>query len=136
VRVVPSVAVLACAAVVGGCGDQGPTPEDQVRTVLTTFATATEKRDYATLCNKVFAPKLLTGLQAIGLPCEVAMRNSLGQVEQPRLSVGKVTVKGDTATAQVRTSAQGQDPSSDTVQLRRVEGEWKISALGGGTASG
>ena len=129
-RLVPFAAVLACAAVMGGCGDQGPTPEDQVRSVLATFASATEKRDYATLCDKVFAPKLLTGLQDIGLPCEVAMRNSLGKVDEPQLSVGQVSVKGATATAQVKTSAKGQKPSSDTVHLTKVGDAWKISALG------
>ena len=62
-----------------GPGTDGRGPRSAAS--LATFATATEKRDYATLCDKVFAPKLLTGLQEIGLPCEVAMRNSLGKVD-------------------------------------------------------
>jgi len=128
-----SAAVVA--AVLGlalaGCGGQDrPGPEDQVRTVLATFAGAAERRDYRTICDDVFAPKLLAGLQEIGLPCEVAMRNSLGSVRNPRLSVGRIDVKGDTATAQVRTSADGQEPSTDTVRLDRLKGTWKISALG------
>jgi hypothetical protein len=130
VRVPPSVAVLACAAITAGCGSSEPTPEDQVRSVLATFATATERHDYATLCDKVLAPRLLSGLQQIGLPCEVALRNSLGRVIKPRLSVGRVTVNGRTATAQVKTSAQNEPPSSDTVELVKVGGRWRISALG------
>ena len=47
------------------------------------------------------------------------------------LSVGKITVDGDTASAEVRTSAEGQAPSTDTVQLRRVDGSWRISSLAG-----
>jgi len=31
----------------------------------------------------------------------------------------------------VRTSAEGQAPSTDTVQLRRVDGGWRISSLAG-----
>ena len=58
------------------------------------------------------------------------MRDSLGSVRNPRLSVGRIDVKGSTATAEVRTSADGQQPSTDTVRLDRLKGKWKISALG------
>jgi hypothetical protein len=113
-----------------GCGDRTPSDSEQVRSVLQTFATATEKRDYDTLCDKVLAPKLLTGLQQIGLPCEVALKRSLGSVTNPKLTVGKVTVKGKTATADVRTAADGQQPSGDQVRLEKVKGAWRVSSLG------
>ena len=114
-----------------GCGGRrGPTEEQRVRDVLATFARATEQRDYAKLCSDVLAPKLLSGLQQIGLPCETALQRSLGSVRNPRLTVGAVAVKGDSASAEVRTSADGQEPSSDTVRLVKVEGAWRISALG------
>jgi hypothetical protein len=125
ILVLPFAAVL-----LAGCGDRTPSDSEQVRSVLQTFATATEKRDYDTLCDKVFAPKLLTGLQQIGLPCEVALKRSLGSVSNPKLTVGKVTVKGKTATANVRTAADGQQPSSDQVQLEKVKGSWRVSSLG------
>src|SRR3954454_3989344 len=107
--------ILVLALLGSGCGDRTPSDEEQVRDVLTTFARSTERRDYQKLCDEVFAPKLLTGLQEIGLPCEVALRNSLGDVKTPRLTVGKVAVKGKTATADIRTAAEGQQPSSDTI---------------------
>jgi hypothetical protein len=133
VRPLPSVVAIACLTLAAGCGgDKEASPEQEVRSVLTTFATATEKRDYRTICTRVFAPSLLRGLREIGLPCEVAMRNSLGKVREPRLTIGTVTVKGKVATAEVRTSAAGQDPSSDVVRLDRVRSDWKISALSGG----
>jgi hypothetical protein len=53
-------------------------------------------------------------------------------VRDPRLSIGQVTVHGDTATAEVRTSAAGQQPSRDTLQLQRVRGSWRIASLGAG----
>ena len=79
------LAALAAAAVLGGCGG-GPSDEQQVRDVLRAFATATEKRDYQRLCDDVFAPKLLNGLEQIGLPCELAMKQPLGSVRNPRKS--------------------------------------------------
>ena len=112
------------------CGDDVPTDELQVRETLTTFASSVEERDYKTLCEDVFAPDLLTGLQQIGLPCEVAMRTSLGEVEAPKLTVGEVTIDGLTARAEIKTSAEGQNPSSDTLALKKVDGRWQVSALG------
>jgi hypothetical protein len=130
VRGLPTLLVLGLAAGVAGCGGSAPTDEQQVRDVLATFARATEGRDYRTLCDRVLAPKLLSGLKEIGLPCEVALEKSLGEVRHPRLTVGTVTVTGTTATADVRTAAEGQPPSSDRVRLVKVDGAWRISALG------
>ena len=128
----PAVLLLAVPALLAGCGDEEPTPEQDVRAVLTSFATAAEKRDYQTICTKVLAPELLEGLRQISLPCEVALQKSLGAVQEPRLSVGAITVKGTTATAEVRTSAKGQAPSTDTVELERSDGDWRISDLTSG----
>ena len=117
-----------------GCGGREPSDEEQVRTVLSSFARAVEGRDYQKLCDDIFAPKLLEGLAGIGLPCEVALRNSLGEVQDPRLTVGAIDVKGAKATAEIRTSAEGQSPSSDELELQRVDGKWKVSALSAGEA--
>ena len=123
-------AALIVAPLLAACGDRTPSDSEQVRTVLQRFAKATEARDYDTLCDKVFAPKLLSGLQEIGLPCVVAMKKSLGTVKNPKLTVGKVTVKGRTAFAEVRTAADGQQPSSDRIALEKVKGSWRVSSLG------
>ena len=122
-------AALALALALGGCGDAGPTDEEQVRTTLTAFSKATAAKDYQRLCDRLLAPSLIADLKKIGLPCEIALQQGLGEVKQPKLIVGAVTVEGKTATAQVRTSAQGQAPSSDTVELERTEDGWRIASL-------
>ncbi len=121
--------VLVCAAV-AGCGDSGPSDTEQVRATLNEFGRATSAKDYQALCDKVFAKQLTDKLSQVGLPCEVAMQQSFEDVEDPRLTIGKITVDDDTAKAEVRTSAKGQAPSADTVELRRIEDEWRISSLG------
>jgi hypothetical protein len=129
-----SLAFAAC----GGSDEQGkdaPQPEVAVRATLTTFAQAMARHQYATLCDRVFAPKLLQGLQSIGLPCEVAMRNSTANLQDPKLVIGKVTVDGNTAMAEIRTSAAGQQPASSVIQLTRIAGEWRVSALSAGPAT-
>lgn len=120
---------LACAPALG-CGADEPSDEAQVSGTVTAFARGVEAKDYKTLCDRVLAPKLIEEVEQIGLPCEVALERGLGDVQEPRLTVGKIAVKGDEATAEVRTSAAGQPPSRDTLQLQRVNDGWRISSLG------
>ena len=117
-------------AVLMGCGDKGPTPEQQVRTTVSDFGHATAAKDYETICQRLLAPKLIEDVTSIGLPCERALERGLGQVKDPRLTIGTVKIDGDRASAEVRTSATGQEPSQDTLQLVKVNGTWKISSLG------
>ncbi len=120
-----AVAALALA----GCGG-GPSAQEQVRETLDEFGRATAAKDYQALCDRIFAPQLTDKLSQVGLPCEVAMQESFRDVQEPRLTIGKITVTDGTAKAEVRTSASGQEPSQDTVELTRVKDEWRISSLG------
>jgi hypothetical protein len=128
-RRVTVAAALAC-ALLAGCGDSGPSDEEQVRGVVAAFGRATAARDYRTMCDRLLAPDLVEKLTEIGLPCEVALHKALGDVKDPRLIVGKVTVDGDRAEAQVRSSAANQQPSSDVLELDRVGDGWRIASLG------
>jgi len=120
------------AALLAGCGDEGPSTQQQVRTTLDEFARAMTAKDYQSLCDKVLAPKLIEKLQQVGLPCEIAMQRAFQDVQNPRLTIGKITVAKDekSATAEVRTSASGQAPSQDTVELVPVKDGWRVSTLG------
>ena len=122
-------ALAALAVVIAGCGDSEPTDEEQVRTTLTAFIRATAAKDYQALCDRLLAPSLIDEVKKIGLPCEIALQQGLGEVRQPRLIVGAVTVNGKTATAQIQTSAEGQAPSKDTVELERTDAGWRIASL-------
>jgi hypothetical protein len=122
-------AALALALALAGCGDSGPTDEQQVRTTLSAFSKATAAKDYQALCDDILAPSLIADLKKIGLPCEIALQQGLGEVQQPRLIIGDVKVTGRTATAEVRTSAEGQPPSSDTIELEQTDKGWRIASL-------
>ena len=123
------LALGALAVALAGCGDSGPTDEEQVRTTLTAFTRATAAKDYQTLCDRLLAPSLIADLKKIGLPCEIALQQGLRDVRQPRLIIGAVTVKGKKASADVRSSAEGEAPSKDTIELERTDKGWRIASL-------
>ena len=122
----PALALL----ILAGSGESGPTPEEQVRSTVAEFGRATAAKDYTALCDHILAPELIEDVESIGLPCERALRRGLGDVEDPRLTIGKIVIRDDEASAEVRTSAAGEDPSQDTLELVNVDGTWKISSLG------
>jgi hypothetical protein len=120
---------LATALALGGCGG-GPTDTDQVRSAVLAFGRATASKDYARLCDDLLAPKLVEQVKSAGLSCEAALEQGLGAVRDPKLTIGRITVDGASARVQVRTSAQGQPPSQDTLKLTKVGGRWRIASLG------
>ena len=113
-----------------GCGDAGPTPEELVRTTVSDFGKATAAKDYKTMCDRLLAPKLIEDVTQAGLSCERALKQGLDRVRDPRLTIGAVKIDGDSATAEIRTSAAGEEPSKDTLELVNNNGTWKISSLG------
>ena len=121
---------LAATALLTGCGSSGPSDQELVRSKVTELGHLTAAKDYHGLCDHVLAPTLVDKLKQIGLPCEVALQQGLGNVTDPHLTIGTITVKGGNATAQVRTSAKGQQPSSDTLELVKVNDAWRVSSLG------
>jgi hypothetical protein len=126
-----ALAAAGLAAALAGCGS-GPSAQEQVRDTLDELGRATAAKDYQALCDEVFAPKLVEKLQQVGLPCEIAMQRSFEDVQNPRLTIGRITVAKDekSATAEVRSSASGQAPSQDTVELVPVDDGWRVSSLG------
>ena len=125
----PVLLVLA-ACLAAGCGESGPTDEQRVRATLAEFQRATEAGDYQALCERVLAPELIDSVKQVGLPCELALEKGFEDVESPRLAVGAITVREGRATAEVRSSAEGEAPSQDTIELVRVGEDWRIASLG------
>ncbi len=117
---------LAAAVLASGCG--GASDEQQVRDTLGRYQRATATRDYKQLCGQVLSRALVARLARVNLPCEQALGLS-APVRQPTLQVLKVKVMGSRAFALVRSSALGQPPSTDTFELVKDDGAWRISAL-------
>ena len=97
----PIVAVLAVSGLFVGCGG-GPSDTERVHDAVEAFGEASAAKDYQRLCDDLLAPKL---------------------------TIGAIRVNGDAATADVQSSAQGEKPSRDTLQLVRVGSGWRIASL-------
>jgi len=128
----PLLPVLVTCAL-AGCGGDRPSDEQQIRSTLAEFERATAVDDYRTLCGRVLAPQLIRSVTETGLTCELALQKGIEGVEDPHLTVGTITVDDDRATAEVRTSAAGQAPSQDTLELVRLGDGWRIASLAGGS---
>jgi ketosteroid isomerase-like protein len=124
----PIAAVLAISGALGGCGG-GPSDVERVHDAVEAFGKASAAKDYQRLCDDLLAPKLVSEVEAAGLPCEVALKQGLAEVSSPRLTIGEIKVAGDAATADVQSSASGEKPSRDTLQLVRVNDSWRIASL-------
>src|SRR5829696_8327514 len=96
----PLAALLMVAAGLSGCGG-GPSDSEQVHATVEAFGKASAAKDYQRLCDRLLAPKLVSEVEAQGLPCEVALQQGLGEVQAPTLTIGKIEVEGDNATAEV-----------------------------------
>jgi ketosteroid isomerase-like protein len=124
-----AAAAAAAASLAAGCGKSD---DDKVRDTLARFEQATEKRDYKALCDDVLSEQVVQRLRAVGLPCETALqRSSVASTLQPSITVEQVKVRGDTALAQITTTAVGQRASHDTIRLVKQGDDWRISSLSG-----
>jgi hypothetical protein len=122
-----ALTVLILAIALAGCGRESE--DEKVRTTLEEFADATARKDYQALCDELFSVKLIAEVRR-SLPCELALKRSdLASALKPKLEILSVKVDGDTARADVRSSAANQRPSRDTIELIREGEDWRIISL-------
>ena len=125
-RLARGIVLLGAAYALTGCGSS---PRQQVEAKLQQFAHATASHDYAALCNDVLAPRLVAHLTAAGISCRQAMRIFASSVQNPTISISKVTVRGSTATAVVLAAATGQTAAIESVQLINTPHGWRLVSL-------
>jgi hypothetical protein len=113
----------------GGGGGGGAPADQQVRAVVARFGVATRTKDYQEICDNLLSQDLVDKIEAIGLPCESALQRGLGDVRNPTLAINEVSIAGSRALVSIHTTATGQAPSDDALQVVREEGEWKIASL-------
>lgn len=127
-RAASLLAVLLAATPGALCGCGGSSDSKKVRETLAQFQRATARGDYQAFCGLLSA-HLTAQFTAVGLSCENALARAFAGVQEPRVSVGRIEVKGSTAMAQVHSSAVNQAPSDDTLALVKERGQWRVATL-------
>jgi len=130
---VGTVVALTTAAALAGCagGAQPPRaagPPQDVADVLMSNERATAEKDYNEICFELLSDRVRA--EVGGLRCPARLRRTAGDIEDPRIRIRTIRLRGDEATIEVITSARGQAPAPDAIELLRERGRWRIAALG------
>ena len=133
-RLLAIVAVLALSA--AGCGQAASSADDFegeeqcVAEVVEDLQDAGSRRDAGRICDELLAKTLIDEIkQASKTTCDDALEDRLADTDAFELQVKRVAITGDRATATVSSEA-GDQKRTDTLQLQRVDGAWKIATLG------
>jgi hypothetical protein len=125
-RVAAGIILVSCAGVLAGCGTSNA---DQVKAKVDQFVTAAASRKYATICQQVLAPSLVARLEEAGVTCPQAMEIAFGNVQDPTISIGKVTVSGNRASVLTLSAAKNQDASLEAIDLLKTSKGWRLASL-------
>lgn len=120
------VVIVALIFLVKSCGGDD---EKQARQTVERFAAASRDKDYQELCDDLLSSSIVESLRSTGLPCEIALRKGLSDVQNPTIDVKSVEIKGDKAFVKTSSEAAGQPSSEDTVELHKENGHWRITSL-------
>ncbi|MCW2984620.1 MAG: nuclear transport factor 2 family protein [Conexibacter sp.] len=91
---------------------------------------AGRKADTGKICGDLLAPALVAKIkQASNGTCDKVLKDALSDADSFELQVKKVAISGNTATATVESDG-GSKKRTDTLQLVKDGGAWKIATLG------
>lgn len=123
------LALVGCGADTENGGGDGPDATTAVRATVAKFGVATRTHDWQAICDDLLSPTLVSKIEDVGLPCETAVEKGLGDVKDPTLEITDVSIAGSRALVSIHTTASGQQPSDDALQLVKQDGEWRIASL-------
>src|SRR3954462_13386803 len=122
---------LVAAACLCACG--GGNDKKDVGDTVKQFFTALQKPDAAKLCNRLLTKDFIE--RTTGATGDEARRECQGQFKLLKsadfklVSVDKVTVKGDKATAETTIERGGQS-QPQILRLQKEDGEWRLANPG------
>jgi hypothetical protein len=78
------------------------------------------------ICSDILAQSLVSQLNSAGTDCSTEMQKAIDDANDFNLEVRKVTISGDTASAEVQ---QGKHGPTETMEFTREKGQWRATAL-------
>jgi hypothetical protein len=121
--------------VFAGCGgDEGETaprdisgPPRQVARVVDRLDRAVRAGDFERICRELLTAE--ARVRAGGEKCAATMAKEAAGVRRPWIKLQSIRVVGDRAEAELLTSAKGEVPAEETLQLVRRGDGYRIVAL-------
>ena len=134
-RALPLLALLVCLPL-AGCTQAGTKNSDStkdftgdqkaVASTVEDLQTAAKDRKGTTICADLVTAELRDKISASD--CPKVMKDAVRDTDEVDLKVKSVKVTGDTAVASVQEKTGGDDRMR-TIELQKVAGRWRISAL-------
>jgi hypothetical protein len=133
-RATSAVAASCCALVLVACGTSAGQkdarrPARQVADTVAALQHDLLTRNWSDICDRVLSADARA--QAGGESCPSFVRRGAAHLRGERIRVRSIVVRGAGASVDVTTSAEGQAPVGDTLQLVYEDGRYRISALAG-----
>jgi hypothetical protein len=130
---IAALALAGCAGQTSNKDTSGEFSGEQraVAKVVEDLQSAAEDSDERKICGDLIVAELRDAIEKNGdaATCAAALEDVLKDTDQADLTVRRVSVDGDEATAVVRAKLGDDANRDETVELRRVAGAWKISKL-------
>ena len=134
-RALPLIALLVCLPL-AGCTQAGTKNSDStkdftgdqkaVASTVEDLQTAAKDRKGTTICADLITAELRDKISTSD--CPKVMKDAVRETDEVDLKVKTVKVTGDTAVASVQEKTGGGDRIR-TIELQKVAGRWRISAL-------
>jgi hypothetical protein len=122
-----ALAAAGCTSSTSSTGGQFTGTQKQVADVVSELAKAGQRKDPQKICSDILAKELVDKLSQAGTTCNQEMDKAISDADDFDLSVQKVTVNGNSATALVRRGTKG--PTA-TFRFVREGGSWRATDFG------
>ncbi len=126
----PFLLILACAALIAGCGGSGGGDQQSARDVARAYVEARNQGDAGKICE-LYSAQLISSLKTTNCVAFVQEQTSGTATD---LTLVRVSESGDHATATIQARLGGGIANAIApieLKLTREGGEWKVSGLGG-----
>lgn len=123
-----ALAVTGCAGAASDSAKEFKGEEAKVAAVVEQLEKAARDDNPDIVCDKLLTQARLALVKKLGTNCKTGVKDAFKDADSFDLTVDKVTITGDAATAKV-TSGRGSNKKSDTLSLKRAGTVWKVDAL-------
>src|SRR5262245_22346219 len=122
------VALVGCGAHASTSSVDKFTDKDQkaVAQQVEDLASAGKRNKPDDICSNILSQELVSQLDAAGTDCATEMQKAIEDANEFDLTVEKVTVNGNNATAEVK---QGDSGPTETMEFTREKDSWRATSL-------